>query len=253
MIHLFIYLFFLIWLYSGFTFFNLTLNNNNISFNLPVIILFPLIYWIPEFECKNNNYLFIIYFLFILLFIIFIINNIFLFFICYECLIILLFLLLFIFNNSFYRIRTAFYSFLFSILGSIHFILSLYYIIISISLFSLLIILPSLIKIPTFPFYYWLPEVHCEANISIPLFLAGLLLKLSIFGIIRFILSTFYLSFRFLSSIFIYTILLGIIIINGSYFRYYDLKKTIALSPILHLNLTFIYIMRLKLDQKLIK
>ena len=40
---------------------------------------------------------------------------------------------------------------------------------------SLFIILPFLIKIPTFPFYYWLPEVHCEANTSISLFLAGLL------------------------------------------------------------------------------
>ncbi len=28
-------------------------------------------------------------------------------------------------------------------------------------------------------------------------------------------------------------------IINSSYFRYYDLKKIIALSTILHLNLTF--------------
>ena len=34
-------------------------------------------------------------------------------------------------------------------------------------------------------------------------------------------------------------ILIGIVIINSSYFRYYDLKKIIALSLILHLNLTF--------------
>jgi len=47
------------------------------------------------------------------------------------------------------------------------------------------------------------------------------------------------LSLRFLSSIFIYVILIGVVIINSSYFRYYDLKKIIALSSILHLNLTF--------------
>lgn len=161
------------------------------------------------------------------------------FFINYECLIILSFFILFIFISSFYRIRTAFFFFLFSILGSINFILSLFYIISPISLFSLLIILPFLIKIPIFPFYYRLPEVHCEANTSIPLFLAGLLSKLSIYGIIRFILCTFYSSSRFLSSILIYIILGGIFIINSSYFRYHDLKKIIALSSILHLNLTF--------------
>ena len=42
-----------------------------------------------------------------------------------------------------------------------------------------------------FPFYYWLPEVHCEANTSISLLLAGIVLKLSIYGILRFILTSF--------------------------------------------------------------
>ena len=117
----------------------------------------------------------------------------------------------------------------------VHYLCS--YIITSISLYSLVVILPFIIKIPSFPFYYWSPEVHCEANTSISLFLAGLLSKLSIFGIIRFILCTFYSSSRFLSTSIIYIILVGIIIVSSAYFRYYDLKKTIALSSIQHLNL----------------
>jgi len=177
--------------------------------------------------------------LFFLLLLCFLLNSLIVFFICYECLIILSFFISFIFIPSFHRIRTAFFSFLFSILGSINFILSLFYIISSISLFSLLIILSFLIKILTFPFYYWLPEAYYEANTSILLFLAGLLSKLSLSGIIRFILCTFYLLSRFLSSILIYIILIGIIIINCSYFRYYDTKKIIVLSLILYLNLTF--------------
>ena len=174
--------------------------------------------------------------LFFLLLLCFLLNSLIIPFICYEYLIILLFFILFIFIPPFHRIRTGFFSFLFSILGSINSILSLFYIISLISLFSLLIILPFLIKILTFSFYYWLPEAYCEANTLILLFLAGLLSKLSIFGIIKFILCTFYLSLRFLSSILIYIILIGIVIINSSYFRYYDLKKIIALSLILHLN-----------------
>ena len=129
--------------------------------------------------------------------------------------------------------------FLFSILGSIHFILSLLFLIFSVSLFSIALILPFLIKIPTFPFYYRLPEVHSEANTSISLFLAALLLKLSIFGLIRSILCSYYLSLRFLSCVLIFITLTGIIIINRPYYRYFDLKKIIALSSILHLNLTF--------------
>ena len=226
-------------MYTGFSWINFTIDTSNIGFHLLIIILFPLINWIAEFESKINQYINLFILLFFLLFLCFIFNSLYLFFIYYECLIILLFFILFIFILSYYRIRTAFFFFLFSILGSINFIISLFYLIYSISLFSLLIILPFLIKIPTFPFYYWLPEVHCEANTSISLFLAGLLLKLSIFGIIRFILSSYYLSLRFLSSLFIFITLIGIIIINCSYYRYFDLKKIIALSSILHLNLTF--------------
>ena len=195
---------------SGFTWINLTSDNSNIGFNLPIIILFPIINWIAESETKSNQYIYMFILLFFLLLLCSLLNSLIIPFICYEYLIILLFFILFIFIPSFYRIRTAFFSFLFSILGSINFILSLFYIITPISLFSLIIILPFLIKIPTFPFYYWLPEVHCEANTSITLFLAGLLSKLSIFGIIKFILCTYYLSSRFLSSILIYIILIKI-------------------------------------------
>ena len=103
-----------------------------------------------------NSYLISMLFIFFMLLLGFLLNSLIVFFICYECLIILLFFILFIFIPSFYRIRTALFSFLFSILGSINFILSLFYLVSSISLFSLLLILPFLIKIPTFPFYYLL-------------------------------------------------------------------------------------------------
>jgi len=75
--------------------------------------------------------------------------------------------------------------------------------------------------------------------------LAGLLLKLSIFGILRFILVSFYLSLRYLLLIINFIVLIGIIIVNCSFFRYYDLKKIIALSSILHLNITFFSLLSL--------
>ena len=56
-----------------------------------------------------------------------------------------------------------------------------------------ILLIPFFIKIPSFPFFYWLPEVHCEVNTSTSLFLAGLLLKLGVFGILRFIFSSLFL------------------------------------------------------------
>lgn len=87
-----------------------------------------------------------------------------------------------------------------------------------------------------FPFYYWLPEVHCEANTSISLVLAGLLLKLSLFGLSRYIIITFNLWLFFILTLIISISLIGLLLINYSFFRFIDLKKIIAFSSIIHLN-----------------
>ena len=214
-------------------------DNGNIGFLLLILLLFPLIYWIAGIESKTMNFSLQFIVLFMVLFMIFLLLSLLIFFIVYESFIIQLFFILFLFMPSFYRIRTAFIFFFFSLFGSISFILSLLiFILSSWWISSLLILIPFCIKIPSFPFFYWLPEVHCEANSSISLLLAGLLVKLGIFGILRFILSSFFLPLRFLSSFVLSLSLIGIILSSFSVYRSFDLKKMIAFSSILHLNLS---------------
>lgn len=87
--------------------------------------------------------------------------------------------------------------------------------------------------------------MHCESSISLSLFLAGLLLKLSLFGILRFVIISFCCLFRFLCS-FIYVFsFISLFIVCFSYFRFFDCKKIIAFSSILHLNLSLIAIFSL--------
>ena len=124
--------------------------------------------WIAGFESKTMNFSFLFILLFFGLFLCFLLNSLLLFFICYETLIVLLFFILFLYIPSYYRIRTALFFFVFSIFGSISFIVCLLIFISSCWLISsLLIIVPFFIKIPSFPFFYWLPEVHCEVDSSI--------------------------------------------------------------------------------------
>ena len=228
-------------LYCGSILSNLVWDNGNIGFVLLILILFPLIDWIAGFESKTLNFSFLFILLLIGIFFCFLLLSLLLFFICYALLIVLLFFILFLFIPSYYRIRTSFFLFLFSIFGTISFIVSLLmYILSEWLLCFLLIIAPFYIKIPCFPSFYWLPEVHCEANSSISLFLAGLLLKLGLFGMLRFILCSFFLVLGFLCSFVISFSVISLIIVSRSCFRYFDLKKIIAFTPILHLNLTLV-------------
>ena len=123
-------------------------DNGNIGFLLLIAILFPLIYWIARIESKTMNFTLLFLLLFFLLVISFLLLSLLLFFIFYECLIILLFFILFLFLPSFYRIRTTFIFFIFTIFGTISFILSLMIFILSewwIS--SLMILIPFCVKI----------------------------------------------------------------------------------------------------------
>jgi len=192
------------------------------------LIFFPLINWVSKFETKRINYCFILVMIYLLCLLCYGLLGIIIFFILYECLGLILFLLLFIFLSSYYRIRTSFFYFIFAILGTILFISMLGIMISSNLIMSSLIIIPFFIKIPTFPFIYWLPEVHSESNTSISVTLAGILLKISLYGLLRFVVSSYIIALRYIIACISSVVSLGIISATFSIYRYYDLKKIIA-------------------------
>src|SRR5262245_10311634 len=96
------------------------------------------------------------------------------------------------------------------------------------------------IKVPLFPFHTWLPDAHVEAPTAISVILAGVLLKMGTYGILRF-------NFQMLPDATIYfgnfMMVIGVVnILYGAFcaMAQKDLKKLVAYSSVSHMGFVMI-------------
>ncbi|RUA15741.1 MAG: NADH-quinone oxidoreductase subunit M, partial [Clostridia bacterium] len=92
------------------------------------------------------------------------------------------------------------------------------------------------IKVPSFPFHTWLPDAHTAAPTAGSVILAGVLLKLGVYGMLRVLLTLFPGQFAHFGWI---VALLGVIgIVYGAFvsLAQTDLKRLIAYSSVSHMG-----------------
>jgi NAD(P)H-quinone oxidoreductase subunit 4 len=92
------------------------------------------------------------------------------------------------------------------------------------------------IKMPLFPFHTWLPDAHVEASTPISVLLAGVLLKLATYGILRFCVGLFpdawQIAAPWLSIWAIVSVLYGALMAIAQT----DMKKMVAYSSVSHMG-----------------
>lgn len=244
--------------------FNLSLFNSVIIFGIDVLSfgLILLSFWICAliimsrrgvyFSKLNLNYfLFNVVFLLFILLLTFSCINLFLFYVFFERSLIPTLFLILGWGYQPERLQAGLYLLFYTLFASLPLLIALFYIInnfyslnflflkefsIDNFLLYLFLVFAFLVKIPIFLVHLWLPKAHVEAPVSGSIILAGVLLKLGGYGLIRVFSIIINISIK-LNIFWIVLSLVGGFLVSLICLRQIDLKSLVAYSSVAHIRL----------------
>nr|WHL46521.1 NADH dehydrogenase subunit 4 [Pheosiopsis sp.] len=204
-----------------------------------------------------NFFLFNIIFLLIMLYMTFSVMNLFMFYMFFEGSLIPTLLLIIGWGYQPERIQAGMYLLFYTLFVSLPLLIGIFYIFDSmnclmiyflkffnLNLYFLYIsmILAFLVKMPMYFVHLWLPKAHVEAPVSGSMILAGIMLKLGGYGLLRVMIFLQELNLK-MNYIWIVISLLGGFYVSLMCFCQVDIKSLIAYSSVAHMSLVISGIM----------
>lgn len=248
------------WVYGFNFFFNFGVDGISLFFIILTTFLFNLciLYNWTNIQYSLKEYFISLFLIEFFLLLIFMSLDIFLFYFFFESILIPMFLLIGLWGSRAKKIKASYLFFFYTLIGSVPFLIGIMYIYLTYGITSFpflfwidftfneqvalwfMFFFSFASKVPMLPFHIWLPEAHVEAPTTGSIILAGILLKLGIYGFLRFLIPLFPLANNYLLP-FVYTLaIIGIIYPALTAIRQTDLKRIIAYSSISHMNLVIL-------------
>jgi proton-translocating NADH-quinone oxidoreductase chain M len=242
--------------------FNLTLGIDGIS--LFFILLTTLLIFLCILISWNSIMFHIKYYLIAFLIMEFFLIGVFcvldllLFYIFFESVLIPMFLIIGIWGSRERKIRAAYFFFLYTLLGSVIMLIAILYIYYQVGTTDYEILLSVRFtefeqrllwlaffssfatKVPMLPVHIWLPEAHVEAPTAGSVILAGVLLKLGTYGLLRFSFPLFPEASFFFTPLVYSLAATGIVYTSFTAIRQTDFKRIIAYTSVAHMNLVIV-------------
>lgn len=180
------------------------------------------------------------------------------FYILFESVLVPMYLIVGLWGSRERKIRAAYFLFLYTLLGSVFMLLGILYIYYQVGttdyetlltvtftlkeekLLWLSFFASFATKVPMVPVHIWLPEAHVEAPTAGSVILAGVLLKLGTYGILRFSFALFPTASFYFTPL-VYSIAsVGVIYTSLTAIRQTDFKRILAYTSVAHMNLVII-------------
>nr|UFK32177.1 NADH dehydrogenase subunit 4 [Limassolla emmrichi] len=247
--------------YSKFSFFSMISYGYGVDFySYSLIILSMLIISLMiissnmiKLSLKSNEFLLVNLMLCLSLILIFSSLNMLIMYMMFEFSLIPLLVLIYVWGYQPERLISGLYLFMYTLFASLPFLLVLINIFVcqnslyfglyygtSLNFFNhLFLIFAFLVKLPMFMVHFWLPKAHVQAPVSGSMILAGLMLKIGGYGLIRFMFM-FEESFLKYSYIWFSLSVVGCILVSLISLIQGDLKSLIAYSSVAHMSMCII-------------
>nr|YP_588091.1 NADH dehydrogenase subunit 4 [Coreana raphaelis]AAY89310.1 NADH dehydrogenase subunit 4 [Coreana raphaelis] len=228
-----------------------------LSFGMILLSIWICVLMIMASENLYKNNLYISYFLMnillllIMLYLTFSMMNLFLFYLFFEGSLIPTLMLIIGWGYQPERMQAGMYLLFYTLFMSLPLLMGIFYMNNNINslmiymmkfydfnyfLMYLTMILAFLVKMPMYFVHLWLPKAHVEAPISGSMILAGVMLKLGGYGMMRVMIMLQKINMKF-NYIWIIISLIGGVYISMKCFCQFDIKSLIAYSSVAHMSL----------------